>query len=639
MSQKAHKSLVQLPLGFPNEQASPHIRFLDTPVSNIPYLPLFTPYPNPDLGALARPGCAHKQVELPHSVGIIAGKNSYVYDAHTYHTKIPPQGIKSLIQYYTDPDEVVLDPFCGSGMTGVAALELGRAAILTDLSPAAAFISFNHITPACRNEYIDAVNTILEQSKDLETYLYGTHCRECGCAVNIEYTVWSYGMLCPSCQSEFILWDVARDIQPRVRDSKIRTEFDCPHCGTHLKKRQLKKTTRYPVQVGYYCCTTKYRQETVAPPSVEDMRLLAKIEDQGVPEHLWYPTQEFPVGFNTRQPILAGIHRIDLAYTPRSLWAMAHLWNLAQRWPDDDIRSKLLFTLTSLYKRVTVFSEFRFWGGSGNTANLNVPAIMNEQNVFKAFRRKADTIALYFDSAPQLERNFRIGAQSALHLPQIPAKSIDYIFTDPPFGANINYSEMNFLWESWLGHFTDPTEEAIVNEVQGKQHEEYQELLTGAFQEAHRVLKDDSWMSVVFHNSSARTWSTLQAAISKSGFEIVSSQVFDKKHGTFKQFVSDNAVGYDLVLHCRKSISHQALRKNDIEATRQEAETFIAEQLATRAQKYRIHYMHVAREDEIDYRRLYTEWLIRHVNRERIGLSFAEFRTIVDDALGKLRSD
>ena len=154
---------------------------------------------------------------------------------------------------------------------------------------------------------------------------------------------------------------------------------------------------------------------------------------------------------------------------------MAHLWQMALDWPERDIREKLLFTLTSLYKRVTVFSEFRFWGGSGNTANFNVPAIMNEQNVFRAFERKARTISWYFREAPKTPRQLRVSCQSATDLRQLPEHSIDYVFTDPPFGGNINYSEMNLLWESWLGVRTDMTNEAIINKTQGKAAEQYRE--------------------------------------------------------------------------------------------------------------------------------------------------------------------
>ena len=192
----------------------------------------------------------------------------------------------------------------------------------------------------------------------------------------------------------------------------------------------------------------------------------------------------------TRRWRAAGIERVDQAYTPRALRAMAWLWQRAKDWPDAEISGKLLFTLTSLYQRITHFSEFRFWGGSSNTANYNVPFISNEQNVFRTFARKANTISWYFQSAARLPRDVDVRTASACDLAHIADGSVDYVFTDPPFGGNINYSEMNFLWESWLGQHTDTRDEAIVNAVQGKSVADYRGLLTRAFRECRRVLKD-----------------------------------------------------------------------------------------------------------------------------------------------------
>jgi DNA modification methylase len=54
------------------------------------------------------------------------GKNSAIYNAHSFHTKVPPEGIVPYILHYTAPGDLIFDPFCGSGMTGVAALMTGR---------------------------------------------------------------------------------------------------------------------------------------------------------------------------------------------------------------------------------------------------------------------------------------------------------------------------------------------------------------------------------------------------------------------------------------------------------------------------------------------------------------------------------
>jgi DNA modification methylase len=573
-------------------------------------------------------------VDRPFSGNIRAGKNTYVYDAHTYHTKVPPEGIAKLVEYYTKAGDIVLDPFCGSGMTGVAAANIGRKALLSDLSPAATFIARHLNTPADAAVYMLAVRKVLQDGGDLEASLYNTPCRHCGSMTPMLYMVWSYGVICPGCEREFILWDVARDEKPSVRESKILPEFPCPHCHVVVRKRGLKRTRRYPVQVGYKCCARGLKEETAVPCS-HDRRLLADIEASGIPAGLWYPRDHFPEGLNTRQPIAAGIDRVDKAYTPRALRAMAWLWDRAQRWPDAEIAGKLLFTLTSLYQRVTVFSEFRFWGGSGNTANYNVPFISNEQNVFRTFARKANTISWYFQSAPHVQRDVDVRTASACDLRHVGDKSVDYVFTDPPFGGNINYSEMNFLWESWLQQHTDNREEAIVNAVQGKGVAEYRELLARAFRECRRVLKEHGWMTVIFHNSSEDVWRALQDALNDAGFSVRGTQTFDKAHGTFKQFVSENAVGYDLVLHCQeagRSPSARTVRSMGGAALSEFVRTHVAGDPA----RYRVHYLHVARSDEWDYRKLHAEWLAETLAANGSAIGFEEFRRLAEPAVADL---
>ena len=587
-----------------------------------------------DLKGFVRVSKAPKEVCRPYEGSISAGKNTYVYDAHTYHTKVPPEGIEPFIEYYTDPGDVVLDPFCGSGMTGIAAQRHGRKVIMSDLSPAAAFIADNLNSPIDADEYMDAVRALLKKSESLERALYSTECRECGKAVNSLYTIWSYGAVCPSCSREFIIWDVARDERKTVRESKILSEFDCPFCGQHLKKRELKRTRLYPVAVGYKCCT-KSLKERVHPLSDGDKKLLDGLTYDGIPASLWYPRDKFPEGINTKQPIAAGIDSIDKAYFPRALHAYAFLWNEALNWPDEKIRRKLLFTLTSLYQRITKFSEFRFWGGSSNTANYNVPHIINEQNVFRTFERKAKTIYLYFQSEGKFEGGgYRVFTGSACSLPCIPDNSVDYIFTDPPFGANINYSEMNFLWESWLRDYTDNAEEAIVNRVQGKEISDYGRLLFRAFTEMKRVLKKGAWLTVMFHNSSDKVWRELQTAITDAGFEIKGVLTFNKKHGTFKQFVSENAVGYDLVLNCQNTSVRYVLQDTGRDDEFLEIREFLKNSLKLHDRaEYTVHYEHVNREDEFDFRKLYSEWLSVAVEKEKIAVDFEQFRKIAQEEL------
>jgi 16S rRNA G966 N2-methylase RsmD len=514
-------------------------------------------------------------------------------------------------------------------MTGVAALRTQRIPILIDLSPAATFVAYNFLTPIDARHYFSAVESILSSLQGEELKLYGTHCRDCGKLVPMEYLVWSYKLACESCQQEFVLWDVARAEREDVRQSKILTEFDCPHCGKHLQKRKLRRSHLVPVQVGYRCCHSG-SQESKAIPDEFDLRVIGASDSGVALDSLWYPTHKLPSGVNTRQAVAHGFDSVNALYTTRNLKAVARLWDIARRWEDRDASLKLMFTVTSLYQRVTRLSEFRFWGGSGNIANYNVPMIFNEQNVFKVFRRKAKTIRDYLETfGAQPTAPFCISTQSATDLSNIPDGSIDYIFTDPPFGGNINYSEMNFLWEAWLGVFTDTKEEAVINRVQGKAIGEYQELMTRALRELYRVLKPGRWLTIEFHNSSAHVWSAIQAALAASGFALEEIQTLDKRHGTFKQFVSENAVGYDLILHCTKgtsSLNGSRVSRSHMVSTK-ELDAFFEKTIKQHPEGFIVRYLHVDRPNELDSRKLYSLWVKERIERSNtVDLDYDEFR-------------
>src|SRR5271157_6020933 len=129
----------------------------------------------------------------PFAADIKEGKNDPIYHAHLYHTKVPPRSIVPYILHYTQPGDLILDLFCGSGMTGVAAqmcadppadlLEqfpdlkdrLGpRASLLNDLSPAACHIAYNYNTPVNVEAFRREFHRIKETVKADFDWLYGT---------------------------------------------------------------------------------------------------------------------------------------------------------------------------------------------------------------------------------------------------------------------------------------------------------------------------------------------------------------------------------------------------------------------------------------------------------------------------------
>lgn len=570
--------------------------------------------------------------QAPPDVDMSAGKNTYTYDAHTYHTKVPPQGILELLNYYLPAGGLILDPFAGSGMTGVAARVKGSDCILNELSPAACFIANRFTTSIDSHVFTVGINTILDELQELRKLLYTTSCRECGQPTEILYTVWSYSVLCNHCDGEFLLWDHCRSYGRTVREHKILKSFPCPFCNYILNKSRLQRTTAKPVQLGYKCCGSR-QQEVTHKLDADDLERINKIESLSLEEG-FYPTMPLADGVNLRQPAKHGFNSVDKFYTRRNLIGMSHLWKTIHRVESKDIAAHLAFVFTSLYQRVTRFSEFRFWGGSGNTARFNVPYIFNEANVFVTFSRKALSIQDHLKAtASHYGGKSLVIQNSATSLDYLPDASVDLIFTDPPFGANINYSEMNIIWESWLGTFTDISAEAIINKVQKKRVIEYQQIMTQCLKECYRVLRPGHWLLVVFMNSSHEVWAALKTAIMNAAFVIEKISMFDKQHGTFKQFVSDNTAGYDLVLHCRKPEKAGQRDKESESLTLTESIFHFLAQ--TDLKLFRNIYLHVNRKEELDFRKLYSEWLSQSLLQERELIDFSQFRSVVKDYVDK----
>ncbi len=560
--------------------------------------------------------------------GVSAGKNTYTYDAHTYHTKVPPQGIAQVIKKYLPAGGLVFDPFSGSGMTGVAALVTGNDVILNEISPAASFIS-NRFTSRCEPSALTAaVNKIFKNLQPLREEIYSTQCRTCGKDTDLLFTVWSYKVKCSCCAHEFILWDESRSYGNTVREHKFLKEFPCPNCHETLKKSKLERTEAVPVLVGYKCCS---KMQAEVEPNEKDIAVINNINNSSQLNEKYLPDYDLPDGVNLSQPKRHGLNNVKDFYTTRNLLAMSKLWEEIHKVDDDNLAAFLAFIFTSLYKRVTKLSEYRFWGGSGNTANFNVPFIFNEANVFTTFQRKARSIIDHLGSTVKFyQGRCVVNTGSATHISVLPDNSVDLIFTDPPFGANINYSEMNVIWEAWLKDFTDVKNEAIVNRSQKKDADKYQELMTQSLSECYRVLRDNHWMVLVFMNSSKDIWNRIRDAIENAGFIIERVDIFDKQHGTFKQFVSDNTAGSDLMLHCRKasSVSKPVMRGLS------EKPLSVAEFLAERQEPVPVlPYLHVNRDADIDHRTLYSEFLAHSFTRQGKMVDFSSFRLQVVDFL------
>ena len=191
-------------------------------------------------------------------------------------------------------------------------------------------------------------------------------------------------------------------------------------------------------------------------------------------------------------------------------------------------------------------------GGGPLSGTLYMGSLITPPNVLETYKRNLKSIAEALHPPISRDRKQLVSTQSACEIPNIRDSSIDYIFTDPPFGHNFDYSELNFFWESILRVVTSQDSEAIVSTFQNKGVEEYKGLMERAFHEYYRVLKPGHWITVEFSNSKASVWNAIQSAMEGSGFIVANVTGLDKKQLSYKAVMTPTAVKQDLVISAYK---------------------------------------------------------------------------------------
>lgn len=344
----------------------------------------------------------------------------------------------------------------------------------------------------------------------------------------------------------------------------MKKELRCDSCGSIIKKSQCARakdilidkksgktieiSKQVPVLINYSYGGKRYDKV----PDAEDIALIEKIKEMDTDK--WYPTEEVPYGEKTADPIKAGFNKVNLFYTERNLCALALIWDMAQR---SRYKNQIIFCITAvLMKTASKLHNVGMKKGKINLAGampnaLYIPSILAERNIFTLVRGKIKDIEPVF-SFTKKDENCCVSCGSSTDLRMIPSNSIDYIFVDPPFGDNLIYSELSFIWDAWLRIVTNNEKEAIICRAQKKALSDYQDLFEKCFREFYRCLKPNRWITIEFHNSKNTVWMAINEAIQKAGFVVSYVKTLDKGQGSYNQQTANGAVKQDLAISAYK---------------------------------------------------------------------------------------
>ncbi len=587
--------------------------------------PYYTACPNPFLGDFVKaygkpydPSVAYHRD--PFAVDSSVGKTDALYKAHGYHTKVPHLAIVPSILHYTEPGDIVLDGFSGSGMTGVAAQFCGvapatyraeldqewkaagysppkwglRRAVLNDLGPAATFISAGY-NLSFDVDAFEALSQELLKAIEVELgWMYETRHTDNGVPGRINYTVWSEVFSCPECGGEVVFYEEALNLATYA----VADEIACPHCTKSLRKEQMdlhfesyvddasgrpaKRPKRKPVLINYSVGKAVFEKK----PDSFDLAVLSRIDATPLPQGM--PTDRFSErGSAGRGRMLTTeTHAVHHMFTRRAAIAMSTLWEKASAVADRSLRRQLTWFVEQAIWGISLLNRYKpLQHGEPGGSQVNnymtgfyyIGSTIAESSPAYILSGKAKRLAKAFGGYRPSSRNVGIQTGTCATLP-CPDNCIDYVFTDPPFGDNMYYSDLNFLVESFHRVTTTVPPEALVDKAAGKGLSEYQALMRGCFAEYCRVLKPGRWITIVFSNSKNAVWHAIQESLGAAGFVIADVRTLDKKQGSYKQ-VTSQAVKQDLVISAYKPTEALVSRFRLGRSTAEDAWAFVREHL------------------------------------------------------------
>jgi len=513
------------------------------------------------------------------------------YNTFPYPTKISPEAIAVYIASATNPDDTVLDAFAGSGSTGIAALlaehptekmqetanALGvepiwgkRNAILYEIGTYAAFATktiTNRLTAA---EYARAVDDFIKKAEKLASGMYAAKSPD-GRDGYIRYAIWTEVLICPECDAEIEYFKNGTSRNPATFYDKI----ECPHCHRtslveamsfateeHYDKLLKKTILRKKRRIAWvYGTSGKENWDRIA--TEDDIALVQKLEKEFSPSD---DPRKIEWGDLHRAGYHFGISHLHHFYTSRNYLVMSELWKLAECYPEREANALKLLLLSyngahcTLMTRIVAKHDSRDFVLTGAQSGvLYISKLPVEKNILLGLRRKAKPFQEAYKMLENCHGTVEVRNISSEFMSE-PDKSIDFVFTDPPFGDFIPYAEVNQINELWLPAVTERSSEVIISAAQNKDVDTYRNMLARVFGEIRRVTKDDRPIAVVFHAAKAAVWGAFSEAIQISGLEIKQSSFLDKTQASFKQVVSKTSVQGDPLFLLKKA----GLGKNGI---------------------------------------------------------------------------
>lgn len=537
----------------------------------IPTMPegYYTPGPNPNLRrfveehATPYDPATDDYATPPFDKPITTTKATAIYNMHTYWSKKPHDAIRQYIAHYTQPGDLVLDPFCGSGGTALAALMEGRAAIAMDLSPAATFIASSHLNLPSTYEIVEAMEVIKHSMRSFiqenltyfETWEY------------IRAVVYTERFRCVKCYGVIPFINATEGEERHFRGRNSYKEC-CPDCGEPIDTVNGERLGFVPAEVHLSIDSTKNRVRKISVLGNNSALERFPVTPCTIPVWLNIPLEGNIPPRLSKNLAKAGASVVGELFSDLNLKTLLKIRELIEG-IDISLEAQqcLQFALHAILYNSTRMYRHRIHtaGGGGFSGTYYIPHMSKCINPWDAFQSKVQSMLKGIEQiqeslssvSPFLPKAI-VSTESATHystLGHIPLNSIDYIFTDPPYGGTYQYGSLNLLWEAWQqADLSWRSREIVISEDGKITIDDWIVRMKRSLSEMFAVLKPNRWISLCFHGE-VDLWSALYEIITEVGFVVDRSEAIlflDTDQKSYNQLTGGQSKKRDLIINLRK---------------------------------------------------------------------------------------
>lgn len=488
---------------------------------------------------------------------VIAATHTPPYKIHKYFARRPWNVFEQLVQNFTKENDIVLDPFCGGGVTIYESIRKGRKVIGCDLNPLSIFVIRNMVKKNILEiEFLNVINDLKRYLRKLNgSYMQFTYQ---GITYDVDWCEVAFKVKCNICGESTLL---SNDYKTKNGFYKCRN-MKCPSHNNSNKSIVARNCKRIGFEYLFLVNNSSQRNKIVKIFAQEDfIKLTAHLKflkSEIKKENIQIPQDRIPLDWDRQfEDGLAnkGIYNFQDLFTERNLFILTLLLNKIKSYSNSLSYDKyellrLIFSNTIKDTNIMAFTNETWQGGKPTTWSKHaywIPSQFCEVSIIPSFEKSIQRIisSLNFNNKQKYQISTAVSFSGlrkknlllynkSVAFTDIPNNSVDTIITDPPYGSNVQYLELSHFWYPWNKDLYENSPnfelEAVSNRKRGfkgaKTMYDYENNLYKVFSKSYQVLKPNHYMVLTFNNKDVSAWLALLISIFKSGFTLSENGLF-----------------------------------------------------------------------------------------------------------------